>query len=347
MKRRAPFYVALGILVIVSLVMLRSVLTPALLAVILGYLLFPIFDWMQWRIPSASLRAVILVVLVLFAIAFPALFVVSQVGDELPRALASADVAGAAERANHWLDAKLGRHIPFSEDLVIYLKKAGEAAMHSAPGILGVVGNTALGLFVMLYALYYILQDGRRIWQNFILVLPLGEKVKPILVTGLPQTLTGVLYGQIVTAAALGLLAGIGYWLFHVHHVLFWMLLTAILAVIPIIGPNLIWLPLAISRVVVGDLGGAIGLGIYCGAIAFTIDNIVKPRLISGRSELHPLAALLGVMGGLEFFGLIGVLFGPILISLVLAMLRFYRDVAVLQVEVVEPGSRDDIRLPA
>jgi predicted PurR-regulated permease PerM len=338
MKRRAAFYVVLVLLAILALVMLRSVLIPALLAVVLGYVLLPVYDWMGRYIRPGSARAAIMVLLVLFAIAFPALFLVSQVADELPRALRSTDVAGTVEKANRWVDLRIGRHIPFSEDLVQYVKSAGEAAMHSAPGVLGVVGNTALGLFVVLYTLYYVLQDGRHIWENFMLVLPLEERVKPILVRDLQQTLTGVLYGQVLTALVLGLLFWPGYWLFHVSHVLFWVLLSAILAVIPIVGPNIIWVPLAISRAIAGDWAGAAGLVIYCGGMAFVIDNIVKARLISGRTEVHPLGVLLGVMGGLEFFGLIGFLFGPLLLSLLLSMLRFHRDVAIFKVDVVESG---------
>lgn len=334
------FYAFLGLLTVVSLWMLRSVLIPALLAVVLGYLLLPVYDWMAHRIASPSIRAAVLVLVVLFAIAFPVLFVVSEVANEVPRALHSTDVTTLVERANNWVDARFGRHIPFNQDLIKYLKDVGEAAMHSAPGIIGVVGNTALGLFVLLYALYYILQDGRMIWRNFMAVLPLSERVKPILVTDLKQTLTGVLYGQVFTAVVLGLLLGPGYWIFDVSHVLFWVTLTAILAVIPIVGPNMVWVPLAISRFVAGDPGAGIGLAIYCGSVAFIIDYVVKPRLISGRTELHPLAALLGVMGGLEFFGLIGFLFGPLLLSLVLAMLRFHREAAASQLELVESAPR-------
>ncbi len=339
MTRRAAFYAALAILIILSLWMLRSVLIPAMLAIVLGYLLLPVYDWMAKRIASPNIRAAIVILVVLFAIAFPVLFVVSEVANEVPRALHSSDFTGIIERANHWVDAKFGRHIPFSQDLVKYLKDVGEAALHSAPGIIGVVGNTALGLFVLLYALYYILQDGRLIWRNFLEVLPLSERVKPILVATLQQTLTGVLYGQVFTAIALGLLLAPGYWLFHISHLLFWMVLTAVLAVIPIVGPNMVWMPLAISRLLAGDVGGGVGLAIYCGTIAFIIDYILKPRLISGRTELHPLAALLGVMGGLEFFGLIGFLFGPLLLSLVLAMLRFHRDVAAYHLELVESAA--------
>lgn len=331
MTKRVAFYVLLGLLGLLSAVMLVPVFIPVMVAAILGYLLFPIYERAGRAVASPDLRAAVLVLLVLFALALPVLLVVVQVADEIPHALKSADLTNAAEKINHWLDSTLNRHVPLSENLGTYLARVRDAALRAAPSVIGAVGNTALGLFVMLYTLFYVLRDGKRVWRDFVLLLPLQDEVKPLLVKDLRQTLSGVLYGQLITAAAQALLAGIGYAIFHVPNVLFWGFLTLIASMIPFAGSTIVWLPLAISRLAVGDKVGGLGLLIYGAILVMNIDNVIKPRLIAGRSQLHPVAALLGVVGGLHLFGVIGFLLGPVLLSLVVAMLRFHRDVSVLQ----------------
>ncbi len=344
MKSRLAFYVLLAALGLLSAAMLLPLFIPVTVAIILGYLLFPVYDRMARTIPSEDLRAALLVVLVLLVLALPVLLIVVQVADEIPGALRAADLSQWAEKANRWVDSTLGRHIPLSENLAVYLARVREAALRVAPGVIGAVGNTALALFVMLYTMYYVLRDGPRIWQNFLLILPLEDEVKPLLVTDLQQTLTGVLYGQFVTAVIQGALAGFGYWIFHVPHVLLWTCVTLIFSMVPIAGATVVWLPLALSRLAVGDRLGGFGLLIYGGVLVMNIDNVVKPRLIAGRAQLHPLAALLGVVGGISLFGVIGFIIGPVLLSLVVAMLRFHRDVALRQaqqalaVDTADPG---------
>lgn len=333
MKSRVPFYILLAVLALLSATMLLPVFIPVMVAMILGYLLIPVYDRMGRVINSRDLRAGLVVLLVLFALALPVLLVVMQVADDIPRALQSADLGQVALKVNQFLDRALSRHIPFAENLASYLGRVREVALRAIPSIIGAVGNTGLALFVMLYCLFYVLKDGRDIWRNFLLILPLEEEVKPLLVTDLQKTLSGVLYGQLVTAAAQGLLAGVGYAIFHVPHVLFWTFLTLIASMIPFAGSTIIWLPLAISRLAAGDKVGGLGLLIYGGVLVMNVNNALKPWLIAGRTQLHPVAALLGVVGGIHLFGVVGFVLGPVLLSLVVAMLRFHRDVAVLQSE--------------
>ncbi len=341
MQSRLAFYVLLAALAALSVAMLLPVFIPILVAIILGYLLFPLYEAIGRRITSADLRAALLVVLVLLLLALPVLLVVMQVGEQVTGALQSADLSLAVEKINRWLDGLVGRHIPLAENLSAYLGKVREAAVRAAPRVLGAVGNTALTLFVMLYTLYYVLRDGRDIWRNFLHLLPLEDQVKPLLVMNLRQTLSGVLYGQLITAIVQGLLAGLGYLIFHVPHVLFWTFMTMIGSMIPIVGSPVIWVPLAVYRLAVGDKVGGFGLLIYCGVLVSNVDNVLKPRLIAGRAQLHPLAALLGAVGGLQLFGVIGFVLGPVLLGLVVAMLRFHRDVALAGLkELKVPGPK-------
>lgn len=327
MKNRPAFYVVLGLLGALAAVMLLPFITPVLLAIVLGYLLIPAYDQIGRVVRSEDARAALLVLAVLFLLALPILLVVVQVADEVPSALGKTNVAGAVSKINDWMDRKLGRHVPLSENFSAYATRVREAALRAAPAVIGRVGATALGLFIMLYTLFYVLTDGRRIWGSFLSLIPLDATMKPQLVTTIQSTMTGVLYGQVVTAAIQAGLAGIGYLIFSIPHALFWTFVTLLTAMIPVLGTLVIWLPLAISRLAVGDRFGGIGLIIWGGVLVMNIDNFVKPRLIAGRSQLHPLAVLFGVIGGMKLFGIVGFVLGPVLLGLLAAMLRFHREI--------------------
>lgn len=326
MKNRVPFYVILAILGIIAAAMLAPVFVPIAAAAMLGYLLLPVYDWLGKWLRSPGLRAGLLVIAVLFVLALPVLLVAIQVADDVPRAIQSADLAAAVAKINARADSLLGRHLPLSENLTIYLGRVRDAVVAAAPRLIGAVGNTALALFIMLYTLYYVLLDGRNVWGNLLEILPLEPQVKPLLTRDLAQTVTGVLYGQLITACAQAALAGIGYLIFHVPHVLFWTFLTLVVSMIPVAGSAVVWIPLGIARLAAGDKVGGIGLLIYGAVLVMNVDNVLRPRLIAGRTQLHPVTALLGVVGGVQLFGVIGFVLGPVLLSLVVAMLRFHRD---------------------
>ena len=333
MKSRLAFYVLLAVLAVISVAMLLPVFVPLIVAMTLAYLLLPLYDRMRG---SPDFRAGLLVLLVLFLLILPAILVIIRVADDVPKALGTLDLSAAAQKVNQWMDDKLGRHLPLTENLAVYLARVREAALRATPGVLGAVGSTALSLFVILYSMYYFLRDGRTFWNDFLTVLPLTDDVKPLLVNDLQQTLSGVLFGQFITALVQGLLAGFGFLFFGVPHVLFWTFITMIVGMIPVVGTPVVWLPLAIYLFAAGDRFGGFGLLIWGGVVVMNIDNVLKPRLIAGRARLHPLVALLGVIGGLKLFGVIGFVVGPVLLGVVVGMLRFHREVALRQLEVIE-----------
>jgi predicted PurR-regulated permease PerM len=325
MKNRPAFYVVLGLLGAAAVFMLLPFVTPMLLAALLGYLLLPLYEGLGRWIKSDDLRAGAVVLAVLFLLALPVMLVVVEVADQVPSALRQFNLAGAAERVNTWVDSLAGRHVPIVENLSNWLGRVREAALRATPRLLGAVGATAIGLFILLYTLFYVLTDGRKAWGDVVALIPLDPEMKPHLVDNIQSTMKGVLYGQVVTATVQGTLAGIGYVIFSVPHALFWTFVTLACAMIPFIGTVVVWLPVGVSRLVADDRVGGIGVLLWGAILVMNIDNVIKPRLIAGRTELHPLLAMVGVFGGVELFGIVGFVLGPVLLGLLSAMLRFYR----------------------
>ena len=99
-----------------------------------------------------------------------------------------------------------------------------------------------------------------------------------------------------------------------------------IMAFLPVLGTPIIWVPAAVGQILDGNTAHGIGLLIYGSILVINVDNIIRPRLVSGRTKVHPLLILIGVLGGLKIFGFIGMLLGPLILALLVALVRFYEQ---------------------
>jgi predicted PurR-regulated permease PerM len=113
------------------------------------------------------------------------------------------------------------------------------------------------------------------------------------------------------------------------------MIVTAFL---PVLGTPIVWVPAAVGLILDGDMVRGIGLLIFGSTVVMNIDNFLRPRLMSGRTKVHPVLILIGVLGGLRMFGFVGMLVGPLILALLVAFIKFY-ELAYLQPKVVGPAA--------
>ena len=138
--------------------------------------------------------------------------------------------------------------------------------------------------------------------------------------------IVGVVFGFVITAALQGLFGALGFLIFQLSSPLVWGLIMMILALIPFLGPALVWFPIGVIQLISGNLFSGIGLLLYGAIIISSIDNIVRPKIISYKSNIHPLLILLGVVGGLKLFGFIGIVIGPVVLVFLMTILKLYAE---------------------
>ena len=132
------------------------------------------------------------------------------------------------------------------------------------------------------------------------------------------------IYGVIITAIIQGIIGTIGLLIFGVQNPILWGMVMIILAMLPFVGAGLVWFPAAIIKIAGGDLFNGFGLLFYGLFIVSTIDNMIRPKLIGARANIHPVVILLGVLGGLAVFGLMGLIIGPLCLSILMVFIDFY-----------------------
>jgi predicted PurR-regulated permease PerM len=180
-----------------------------------------------------------------------------------------------------------------------------------------------IGLGVMVISLYYFLADGPGMIRTIMRLSPLDDKYERQLFEQFDNTARAVVVAMLLSAFAQGLLAGVGFYFAGLHSVFLLMVLAMLLALVPFVGAAVVWVPACLWLYFYqGRTLAAILLAIYCAAVVSLADNVLKPIVLHGRSSLHPLLALLSVLGGVQALGPIGIFVGPMVVAFLQTLLN-------------------------
>ena len=189
-------------------------------------------------------------------------------------------------------------------------------------GFVGGVGRNVVKLVIALLSLYFMFRDGHVLAAQSIRGLHqfLGSRVDHYLVA-IGDTVKAVVYGLLLAALAQGTLAGVGYWFAGLEAPVFLAALTFLVALIPFVVPFM-WGGASLWLLVNGETGAALGLFVWGVTAVSWIDNIVRPLVISGATQIPFLMVMFGVLGGLTAFGLVGLFIGPVILAVLVAVWR-------------------------
>ncbi len=205
------------------------------------------------------------------------------------------------------------------------------AALSSAGPIMSFGGDTlalfakiVFGIMIMVVSLFFFLAEGSRMLDAIVRVSPLEEHYVRELVSEFDRACRAIVSATLFSALIQGVLAGIGFYFAGLQTSVFLlMLLTMVLALVPFAGAAAVWIPVSLYLYFYqGEPVAAIGLALYGGVIVSQADNVIKPYVLHGQSNLHPLLALLSVLGGLQALGPIGILVGPMVVVFLQVLLR-------------------------
>lgn len=225
----------------------------------------------------------------------------------------------------------LADHTPVTVDqvqawMVNGLRTALEFALANSKSVfLGALG-AVVGLFLMLFVLYFFFRDGEELVRRGMKLVPLAEERKRRLETHIAEVTRAVVYGNVLTAAVQGVLIGIAFWISPLPSPVVFGVLGAVASLIPAVGTGLVMVPATIALAVSGQWGWTIFMIAWALGVVGLADNFLRPIFISGRAEISTLPIFIGAIGGVAAFGPIGLFLGPIVIALVLAFIRFAEE---------------------
>lgn len=196
----------------------------------------------------------------------------------------------------------------------------------SAFSLLGTATRMVLNLGIAFFGLYYLLLSPDRTWDGIRPYIPFSAANTEKLRKRFRDVTNSTLIGTGVTAAVQGSLVGLGFWVAGLSDAAFWAVLTMVFAILPVVGSGLVWGPGVIALVLDGRMGAAVGLGLWGAVVVANIDNVIRPMVFRRWAHIHPLVTLLGAFAGVRFFGILGLLVGPLALSYFFELLRMYRE---------------------
>lgn len=192
------------------------------------------------------------------------------------------------------------------------------------PDFLSSAVNGFFNISTMFFLLFFMFIHAQRIESTFLRYIPLKPENKKLVTSETKNIVISYAIGIPVIAIAQGFCAYIGYKIFGIDDPILWGFVTTVCSVIPFLGSGLIWVPLTVYLYIGGDSSAAFGLAIYCAIVVLNIDNLLRLVLLKAFADIHPLITLFGVITGLKLFGFIGLIFGPLLVSYLLLLIRIY-----------------------
>ena len=192
------------------------------------------------------------------------------------------------------------------------------------PDFFSTAVNGVVNTIFVFFLLFFMLINAQKIEAALLKYIPLKPENKKLVTTETKNIVTSYAIGIPVLAIAQGICAYIGYSIFGIKDPMLWGFITCVCSVIPFVGSGLIWIPLVGYLYAHGHANAAIGLAIYSFIVILNVDNVLRLILLKAFADIHPLITLFGVITGLKLFGFIGLIFGPLLVSYLLLMIRIY-----------------------
>jgi predicted PurR-regulated permease PerM len=364
MARSVSFIVLLVILLVLAVLFYEVIapfILPMFVALVLTVVFRPLYEWVKAKCQgrdriAAGLTTIAVLLIVLLPLALIIFQAVTE-GYRIYRSTAEArsETAKAEAPDEHpETDAKLASDLAEAVarlagkiDLPmtgLEIEKAAEEKFREWAGPVvrataQFAGGLLLGLAVTSISLYYFLVDGPVILKALQQVIPLDPRQIDELVTQFDTMCRAVVSAILVAAVLQGILVAIGLYVARTDMVFLLALLTMLLSVVPMVGSTLVWGPVCLWLFFQADRpAAAIVLAIYCTVVVVVVENVIKPMVLHGQSNMHPLLAFLSVLGGAAAMGPVGIFVGPMVVAFLQTLLK------MLQIELRRMGEKPAVQ---
>ena len=331
------FFLILLIVTVAVFFIMKPFIYAILWAVILAGLFMPVYKKVEKKLHRPSLSATIVLILICLIFILPFGFIISLLLKE------SMDIYQGLTTDNSQVNAyvqkllELIKHNPYTDSLQLDDDALTGKIMELSKGIAGYffeslksfTQNTLqfiVQLGVMIYALFYFIRDGEKFLDSILALLPLEQDRDKILLAHFQETANATLKVTLIIGGIQGVLGGLLFLFTGIQGAILWGAVMIITAVIPVVGCALIWVPAGLLMMVTGHLWTGVFILAFGSLVISMVDHFLRPILLGKDVSMHPLLIFLSTMGGIIVFGFTGFIFGPIIMSLALAVWHMYEE---------------------
>ena len=326
--RRTITSIILIVLMVLAFFILKPILLASILGAILAFIFMPVYRWLNSKIKYKNLSAFILCGLLILIIVLPFWFLTPIFIDQSIKiylASQQADFVTPLKTIFPSLFASEEFSLEFATILQSFVTGIANSGVNAFSKLILDFPVLLLQSLVVFFTFFFILRDKEEFISYLKSLLPFSEEVQKKLFKQTKEITFSVLYGQVIIGLLQGIIVGIGFFIFGVPNALLMTLLAGIAGIFPVIGTTIIWLPVAGYLLISGNTFSAIGVAVF-GILSSVIDNLLKPIIVSRRTQMHSSLILFGMIGGLFLFGIIGFILGPLVLAYLLILIEVYRN---------------------
>lgn len=312
-------------------------LTPITWAMVLCVVFYPVYAFTLRYIKVKALASLIVLVLILIVIIGPFSYISYALVNEVSDFVARTDTdirsltAFLSDERLMSVFKKIGPYTglegPSEEVIIENVKKVGKKIVEGLSAGFGNVLSLAANFVIMAFTIFFFFKDGPGFLRKFSGYLPFSEQQRDRLTSQVKDMIVSTIYGGVVVAVVQGILGGVAFSILGIHSPIFWGSAMALMSFVPIFGTTIIWLPASAVLLFQGAYVKGIGLILIGTFVIGTVDNILKPLIIGGRTKVPTVVIFFTVLGGIKLFGLLGLVMGPLVFALFLSVFEIFRTV--------------------
>lgn len=322
-------FVLLLITVIFTLLIFFPFLAMLVLAVAFAVVLDPVYLWIKKHLVKniAWLASLLTVIAFLICLCVPLFFVGKAVFIQTQDLYLNVISKGDSSHFIESIETSITKLLPvgFNFDIHTKITQLISNFSNNLAQLFSSTINSIVMFFLMIFSLFFLLKDGEKWEKGFVNIFPLSDNNVTEILTNLKKSINRIFRGSFIIAIVQGILAWIGFTVFGLPNAIIWAIVTAIASFIPAIGTSVITIPAMLFLFFTGMHLQALGLLIWSVIIVGTIDNILAPYVISKDTEIPSLFILFAILGGVALLGPLGILIGPLAVSLLYSLVAIYK----------------------
>ena len=330
-----------GIVIYFCIRIMQPFLLPIFLALILATLLVPLYELLARKLNGRrNLAALIMCIGLTATILLPVLLLSISLANEandayqrvkdpetLRKIQAWLDPSAnpIVQRIRQWLPASLSlEKLDLASRLSARAQQIGVASLGAASTFAVGIINFLVDYFIMIVVLFFLLRDSAYFAEVVRELIPLTDKQESMFVDRFRTVTRATVFGSLITALAQGTAGSLIFLALGLANPILWGALTALFSLVPVVGTALIWVPWTIYLFATGSITRAVIFLILEVVAVGGMDNVLRPMLIEGQVKMHTLVIFFSILGGIAYFGVLGLFFGPLVFAIATAFLQFY-----------------------
>jgi len=323
-SKKIVVIISIALLLIFSALIIWPIALSIISGLILAYMFYPVYNFILKIVREKNISALIIVLLTIFIIFIPLWFLFPVISKQVFEVYLYSQNIDFSVLFKSILPETMSKDTTtaitnFISNIVTSLFSKFSQTLLDIPNLL-------LQAAVILFVFFFAMRDADKLKEYAKSISPFSQEAERNISKQFKDITNSVIYGHIVLGALQGVLTGIGLYIFGVPQALLLTIIAILAAIIPIIGAWLVWIPAAIYLLIQGNTGAGIGLIIYGSILVSWIDNILLPYIVSRKSNISSAVVLVGMIGGLFIFGVIGLILGPLILSYLIILLDAYKD---------------------